>query len=93
MIVEINVKQEHIDKGLPNNCNNCPVALAFKEAMPDYDIVVYGQFVKLYKGKEYLGNYELPIEAKVIVYRTDRGMYTKPVKFTVSLTTKKEQEQ
>lgn len=47
--MKISVTQEDIDNGIPSNPNSCPVALAFKRALPaDITISVVGPYAYLY---------------------------------------------
>ena len=49
MIVEINVTQEHIDKGVKGDCDNCPIWHAIRPLISDnYDFSIYGDTCNIY---------------------------------------------
>lgn len=80
--MKIAVTQEHIDKGDRQNCRECPVALAAKEALKTSAVEV------LYHSMVVQGHrYTLPTEAAVFVSAfDDRGRESvKPFKFDLAL--------
>ena len=50
-VVLVEVKQEHIDNGIPRQCALCPVAIAFRDYLiADCTIAVNSQVIKLFHG-------------------------------------------
>jgi len=92
--VAIAVTQEHIDNGKGNNCEECPVALAFLAALPGAERAAvrywdhYGDDARepeVHVTVDFAGGttryYRLPCEAAGFVPRLDDGMPVEPFTF------------
>ena len=82
--VKIQVTQEHIEHGIPNNCSCCPIALAVQEVFPR-QIVEVGQFDLTVGGTKRHLEYELPEEASDFVEQFDMGHYVRPFDFELEI--------
>jgi hypothetical protein len=83
-IVIIEVRQDHIDKGLKKNCHSCPVALAVKEKFPNWRQISINGF-DLYHGYFDIKCVELPVKVYNFVGNFDSGRPVKPFKFKIKI--------
>lgn len=79
----IRVTQNHIDKGRPEDCGRCPVALAVLDALPDVRrVYVDGDIISVrYARKDHV--YWCPIEVANFVSDFDSGDPVSPMTATV----------
>jgi hypothetical protein len=68
--MRIEIKQEHIDKGIKSNCERCPVALALKDATGKTYTVGYEAEVVSWDGGESL---LIPKDARDFAWHFDHG--------------------
>lgn len=77
----IRVKQEHIDKGKPNNCIRCPIALALYDQVPfKYGIYVMGFGIVIDSV-----TYKLPTKIKQFIEDFDKLLDVNPFEFELCL--------
>jgi hypothetical protein len=85
--IEVNVTQEHIDKGEQAMCQLCPVALAIKD-VNDVTYVKIGSsiFNVLFKGDYALRpNGKMPVEVGNRILDFDQGHGMQPFSFTLEV--------
>lgn len=85
--MQIQVKQEHIDKGVQGKCGSCPIALAINENLVDGVIsnVRYSR-VDLVKNEVYLAEeLWLPPEASRFIRSFDNGEQVQPFSFELEI--------
>lgn len=75
--MKINVTQQHIDTGIPNKANLCPVALAIKEQLPQAKIRVDRDKIRI-NDIEYFD-----YTADLVVWAFDRGLTVSPFSFII----------
>jgi len=81
------VRQEHIDKGIREKCGSCPIALAINEHLVDGVIsnVRYSR-VDLVKNEVYLvEELRLPPEASRFIRSFDNGEQVQPFSFELEI--------
>lgn len=86
--LEVTVNQDHINRGRPNACHACPVALALLDALnagpADY-ITVGRERIELRSA--FLGStehYALPEKVTNWIWAFDAGEEVKPITFTAT---------
>jgi hypothetical protein len=79
--MKIVVTQEHIDRGIREECRACPIALAIMEALGWTD------GVKVENDLVFVANaeYPLPTEAQVFVFNFDNGLEVIPFEFELEV--------
>lgn len=83
--IEINVTQKHINKGVPEHCTACPIALATLDAIsagPDTTVTVDQDHITILRGG-YRTRYDLPPQAQDFIARFDGEMDVEALTFTV----------
>jgi hypothetical protein len=81
--ITIEVTEEDIKKGEPDNCVSCAIALAVRKMFPTCRVDVDEQ-IRLRENKqnpEWDAHYELPLEAKEFIMRFDARCEVKPFSF------------
>ncbi len=74
MLIKINVTTEHIAKGKPGDCSNCPVALALVDGIPNVTFVLIdGHDIDLCDAK-HVHNVATPQEVQEFILNFDRGI-------------------
>lgn len=84
--IKIQVTQEDIDKGQPNHCGNCPIALAAKrvllnEEVPFYELEVDGGISFYIDADRYI--WEGNLESVQFVKAFDNGFHVEPLELEV----------
>lgn len=89
--MKIAVEKRHIDKGLPQTCDSCPIALAVREKLGRYAYVDCGE-VHVYPTSErpydltmYEAVYELPEKAIDFYKMFDDHEDVEPLEFSMNL--------
>jgi len=95
MTITINVKQEHIDKGIINNCEQCPIALAVMDRFPSLKYVNIRKESLFFSNADFGGfddgddvkffYGEMPMEARVFIHKFDNKLETTPFSFKSKL--------
>lgn len=78
----IEVTQEHIDKGVKKNCQNCPVAIAAQAVLQNSDIRM-GQWT-LYDSR-FTTIARVPFVVTDFVNRFDLGLPVQPFSFNLKI--------
>jgi hypothetical protein len=81
--MKVEVKQEHIDKGVPSNGCECPIALALGEMFPDAQVLVCDGRIEV--GFEVAAP---PQEAKEFINDFDDGEPVAPFSFDLDIDTR-----
>ena len=84
---EINVTQDHIDRGQRQNCEECPIALAVKEQFPDkvWNISVEEELFIDWKDGPYGESFIFPEIASAFIVDFDNNQPVGPFSFKVVL--------
>jgi len=82
LFLMLNVQQKHIDNGIAESCNKCPIALAVEEKYPLFnDIEVESSMIAVnFQNAEYM--YTLPLVAQQFIKSFDCGTEVEPFFFT-----------
>lgn len=84
--IEVNVTQNHINRGKPDDASNCPIALALFEIMEKNNIRVEVEVVPDQVTLSNIleaSNFELPESAANFVAKFDNNERVMPFKFTL----------
>lgn len=81
MMIHVKVTQEHIDKGIPSDLCNCPIALAMKD---NFTFVEINGNVRCAKNETIYRGLLGPITLKFIK-DFDNGREVKPFEFDIEL--------
>ena len=73
--MKIQVTEDHIKRGIPENCKSCAIALALKEKLPNYNVEVYlgGENNDVYFG---IHNKHNDLKIENIIHKIDVGNVT-----------------
>lgn len=83
--IEIELKQTHIDKGVANECDKCPGALALLEQIPDLESVhVDTENIQFRTAMGTRVNVETPRELRDFIILFDDGARPAPFKFKIA---------
>ncbi len=82
-LVRIEVKQEHIDKGIPGRCFSCPIALAALAVLPAREFHV--QVSRACLGFRWARAFYLPESARHFVKMFDDGEDVTPFDFEIEI--------
>jgi hypothetical protein len=82
MTATINVTQDDIDQGRPEDCRNCPVAIATERALQQ-PISVDGEQIRLHRSCHFI---RLPKIAQAFVANFDAFDRDQPKPFTFEIT-------
>ena len=78
---QISVGEDHINRGIPQEGDLCPIALAIQDAMPDWEeIAVDGDEMNYVTNNE-VWSCELPLEVANFVFDFDALAIVSPFKF------------
>ena len=93
--MRVEVTQEDIEIGIKGNARACPLAHAFRRALPGRDVTVFRHWAydegpegwnesrETWKQRSKIGRFHLPQEATDFVSRFDRGDAVQPTVFHV----------
>lgn len=78
----IEVTQEDIDKGVPENCSKCPVARAIERTLPNPSpsIAVDPEVIEWFDGDQWQFRYT-KVKVQTFIERFDAGKPVKPFSF------------
>lgn len=79
-MIEINVTQEDINKGIKSDCSKCPIALAANRVIPNGALAVGGASITYWNEKEAI-SILLPEIALKFIRDFDSGRKVKPFSF------------
>lgn len=77
--MKISLTQDDIDNGLPDDCEDCPVALAIKRVNPDAYVTAYSHEITIDRVK-----FEVPLSVSVFINNFDDGRHVKPFEFDLT---------
>lgn len=81
MLITVKVTQEHIDRGIPADCESCPVALALRDASPGpWSVGAYNADYMLSERR-----IRLPLTVTEWIYRFDGGYGGSPITFQLEV--------
>lgn len=80
----IRVTQSHIDMGVPEDCDICPIAIALHEAFPECIFGVHGDYAFFARRREKL-KIKLTDSCGAFVAAFDAGLPVTPFEFEVEL--------
>lgn len=83
MIKTINVTQKHIDKGLRNNCQACPVALALREQTPYVNCMLDSS--SIFWGDKDATYSKVPYNVKTFIHNFDGIFGVEPFSFNIEM--------
>lgn len=78
--MNISVTQEHINRGVTNDCGKCPVALALSDAFPSQTITV--EYLKIHIGAMWI---ETPDPVREFLPNFDWGDKVVPFSFDLPI--------
>ena len=77
----INVTSQHLTRGIPGDCNTCPVALAIEDAFPNAaSVTVGGQYLSFQDGGRVVV-LNIPETGRIAIGAIDRGELLEPFTF------------
>ncbi len=89
MKYRVSVTNRHIKAGVFGSCSLCPVALALREALPDYAFAVgWGSFTVCVPGEELgenIARIETPLLARRFIKKFDSLNAVRPFSFYVEV--------
>jgi hypothetical protein len=80
----IQVTYKHLRNGQQNSPNSCPLALAFRDAFPGFEIHVQIKRVQFFKNKKLVYSQRLTNDLASFVDNFDSGFKTMPFMFHFS---------
>jgi hypothetical protein len=85
--IDVTVTQEHIDKGMRNQCSICPVALAFRDVNNMRDVLVGESscHVKLWHDQYFRNAATLPSVVSDRIRDFDSGLGMEPFEFSIEV--------
>lgn len=84
--MKINIIKKEINKGIPRNESNCPVALAIYKAVKPYQVsVIDTTEVRVFWKENEYNIYPLPLKITKFIKRFDENKPVKPVSFILKI--------
>ena len=81
-MIKINVRQEHIDSGEPEDAESCAITLALCDAFPEAEnISVDGEIASIHG----MNDIELPYEVQDFILEFDKGEWVQPFEFELEI--------
>lgn len=83
--MKITVTKKHIDAGIRNDCERCPIALAILESVPDSasPTVDHSEISFLKDNRFTLVHSDTPRSAEEFIERFDNGLPVQPFTFEI----------
>ena len=75
------VKQEHIEAGIRNSPNSCPIARAVRECLGIDGGVVVSEYAIHISNEKTTKRYDVPAVVRSFIKRFDVGEYVEPLEF------------
>ncbi len=83
--MKIEVKQEHIDKGIRYKCDACPVALAIKEQINPHGLIVRNNIIIKLKSTSKIMVLFIPKKAQTFIMSFDALRKVEPFVFDLAI--------